>query len=203
MNDLRTRKARGLNAVRRRLGKVQIPGALGMTLVWMLLFKGFEPRPESLGIAVLGFLVSVVIMMVFPLPPVSPGFRFWPVQCVRLFLHVLWKMVVASSQVTLQVFRPGPPVRSSVVAVGLRTDSDLMLVCTAITTSVIPGSVIVEVAQPEHVLYVHVLGAESEAEIQEAKQTILTLEERIVRALGTRENIADLEAATASGKESA
>ncbi|WP_017578873.1 Na+/H+ antiporter subunit E [Nocardiopsis valliformis] len=203
MNDLRARKARGLNAARRRLGKVQIPVALGMTVVWMLLFKGFEPRPESLGIAVLGFLVSAVIMMVFPMPPISPGFRFWPVQCVRLFFHVLWKMAVASSQVTLQVFRPGPPVRSSVVAVQLRTDSDLMLVCTAITTSVIPGSVIVEVAQPEHTLYVHVLGAESETEVQEAKQIILTLEERIVRAVGTRENIADLEAATPAGRENA
>ncbi|MGW5876225.1 Na+/H+ antiporter subunit E [Nocardiopsis terrae] len=203
MNDPKTRRGRGLNALRRRLGKVQIPVALGMTLVWMLLFKGFEPRPESLGIALLGFLVSAAIMMVFPLPPIVPGFRFWPVQCVRLFCHVLGKMVVASFQVTAQVFRPGPPVRSSVVAVQMRTDSDLMLVCTAIAASVIPGSVIVEVAQPEHILYVHMLGAESEAEAQESKQIILTLEERIVRALGTRKDITDLEAATAAGKENA
>ncbi|WP_017588170.1 Na+/H+ antiporter subunit E [Nocardiopsis ganjiahuensis] len=202
MNDLKARKNQGLRALRRRLGKVQIPVALGMTLVWMLLFKGFEPRPESLGIAVLGFLVSAVIMMVFPMPPIVPGFRFRPVQCLRLFCHVLGKMVVASFQVTAQVFRPGP-VRSSVVAVPMRTDSDLMLVCTAITASAIPGSVIVEVSQPEYVLYVHMLGVESEAGVQESKQVILTLEERIVRALGTRENVADLEAASAAVEENA
>ncbi|MBQ1080112.1 MULTISPECIES: Na+/H+ antiporter subunit E [unclassified Nocardiopsis] len=202
MNDLKTRKNLGVRAVRHRLGKVQIPVALGMTVVWMLLFNGFQLRTESLGVALLGFTVSVVIMMVFPLPPIVPGFRFWPVQGVRMFFYVLWKMAVASFQVTVQVFRPGPPVKSSVVAVRLRTDSDLMLVCTSITVSVIPGSVIVEVAQPEHILYVHVLGAESEAEAEEAKVDILNLEERIVRALGTRENIADLEAAKAAGKES-
>lgn len=201
MNDLKTKKKLGVLAVRRRLGKVQIPVALGMTVVWMLLFDGFQLRTESLGVALLGFTVSAVIMMVFPLPPIMPGFRFWPVQGVRMFFYVLVKMAVASFQVTLQVFRPGPPVKSSVVAVRLRTDSDLMLVCTAITVSVIPGSVIVEVAQPEHVLYVHVLGAETEAEIQTAKVDIFNLEERIVRALGTRENIADLEAAKAAGKE--
>lgn len=200
MNDLRTKKKLGVRAVRHRLGKVQIPVALGMTLVWMLLFNAFQLRPETLGIAVLGFLVSVTIMMVFPMPPISPGFRFWPVQGVRMFFYVLGKMIVASFQVTLQVFRPGPPVRSSVVAVQLRTDSDLMLVCTSITVSVIPGSVVVEVAQPEHILYVHVLGAETEAEVLAAKRDIFNLEERIVRALGTRENIADLEAAKALGK---
>lgn len=203
MNDLKARKKAGVNALRRRLGKVQIPVALGMTLVWMMLFKGFQLRPETLGIATVGFLVSVGIMMLFPLPPISPGFRFWPLQCVRLFFYVLGKMVVSSFQVTVQVFRPGPPVKSSVVAVRLRTDADLMLVCTAITVTVIPGSVIIEVAQPEKILYVHVLGAEDEEEAEKAKASIYTLEERIVRALGTRENIADLEAALAAGKGSA
>lgn len=203
MNDLKTRKKAGVNALRRRLGKVQIPVALGMTLVWMMLFKGFQLRPETLGIATVGFLVSVGIMMLFPLPPISPGFRFWPLQCVRLFFYVLGKMVVSSFQVTVQVFRPGPPVKSSVVAVRLRTDADLMLVCTAITVTVIPGSVIIEVAQPEKILYVHVLGAEDEEEAEKAKENIHMLEERIVRALGTRENIADLEAALAAGKGSA
>ncbi|MBR8743662.1 Na+/H+ antiporter subunit E [Nocardiopsis sp. MG754419] len=198
MNDLQTKKRLGVRAVRHRIGKVQLPVALGMTVVWMLLFNAFQLRPESLGIMVVGFLVSVTIMMVFPLPPIVPGFRFWPLQGVRMFLYIVAKMGVASFQVTLQVFRPGPPVRSSVVAVRLRTDSDLMLVCTSIATSIIPGSVIVEVAQPEHVLYVHVLGAEDEDAVSTAKKDIHDLEERIVRALGTRENIAELEAALAT-----
>ena len=203
MNDLKTKKKRGVLAVRRRLGKVQIPLAIGMTVVWLMLFNGFQPRPESLGLAVLGFLLSVAIMMVFPMPPIAPGFRFWPVQGLYLFFYVLVKMVSASFQVTAQVFRPGPPVRSSLVAVRLRTDSDLMLVTTAIVTSVIPGSVIVEVAQPEHILYVHVLGAEDDEGVTVAKRDVLNLEERIVRALGTRQDIAALGAAKAAGEGNA
>ncbi|GAB3702757.1 Na+/H+ antiporter subunit E [Nocardiopsis oceani] len=203
MNDLQTKKKLGALALRRRLGKVQIPVALGMTVVWLLLFDGFHMRPGSLGLAVLGFVLSVMIMMIFPMPPIAPGFRFWPVQGVRMFFYILWQMVVASFQVTAQVFRPGEPVKSAVVAVRMRTDSDLMLVCTSISVSIIPGSVIVEVAQPEHIIYVHVLGAESETAAEAAKVDIHYLEERIVRGLGTREDIAALEAAKAAGEGNA
>lgn len=198
-----TRRKLRVRAVRSRLGKVQIPVALGMTVVWMLLFNAFQPRPESLGVAVLGFLVSVAIMMVFPLPPIVPGFRFWPVQGVYMLLYILGKMFAASVEVSYWVLRPGPPVKSSVVAVRMRTDSDLIMVCVAIATSIIPGSVIVEASQPEHVLYVHVLGAQNEEEAAEAKRGIYALEERIARGVGTRENIADLEAALASERGSA
>jgi len=188
MIDLKTKKKMGMNALRRRLGKVQVPVALGMTLVWLLLFDGFQPRFESLGLLVLGFLVSVLIMLVFPLPPITPGFRFRPLYLLRMLVFVSGRMAVASFRVTLQTLTPGT-VRSSVVAVPLRTGSDLMLVCTAIASSIIPGSVIVEVSQPNHVLYVHLLGADDEKGIEEGRQDIWNLEERIVKALGTREDV--------------
>lgn len=187
-------------ALRRRFGKVQIPVALGMTLVWMLLFDGFQWRPETLGLLVLGFLVSVTIMLLFPLPPIQPGFRLWPLGTLRFLAYAAGQMVVASIQVTAQVFTPGT-VKSSVISVRMRTDSDLLMVCTAIVTSVIPGSVIVEVSQEEKDLFVHFLGAASEAEAEEAKVEVRRLENRIVRAFGTREDIAQLDAALAGGKE--
>ena len=198
MNALQIKKKIGARALRSRLGKVQIPVALGMTLVWMLLFDAFRLRPETLGIAVLGFLVSVVVMLVFPLPPIVPGFRFWPFQGPYMVLYILGKMFAASIDVSSWVLRPGPPVKSSVVAVRMRTDSDLIMVCVAIATSIIPGSVIVEAAQPGHILYVHVLGAQNDEEAAEAKRDIYELEERIARGIGTRENIAELEAALAA-----
>ncbi|MES0834519.1 Na+/H+ antiporter subunit E [Nocardiopsis tropica] len=193
MIDLKAKKRMGLAALRRRLGKVQVPVALGMTLVWLLLFDGFRLRFESLGLLVLGFLVSVVIMLVFPLPPITPGFRFRPVYLVRMLVYVFGRMAVASFRVTVQTLSPGP-VRSSVVAVPLRTEADLMLVCTAIASSIIPGSVIVEVSQPNHILYVHLLGADDEKGIEAGREDIWKLEERIVMALGTREDIDALRA---------
>ena len=186
--------------LRRRLGKIQISVAIGMTLVWMLLFDAFHLRPESLGLLVLGFLVSVAIMLVFPLPPIKPGFRFWPVQGVWMLVYITWKMFVASFQVTAQVFTPGT-VHSSVISVKQRTGSDLMLVCTAIVTTVIPGSVIVEVGQTERELFVHVLGADTEEKVRKAEKDVRALEERLVRGLGTRADIAELEEALASGEE--
>ncbi|MCY9787267.1 Na+/H+ antiporter subunit E [Nocardiopsis sp. EMB25] len=194
---------RALRALRRRLGKVQLPVALGMTLVWMLLFNGFRWREESLGLAVLGFGVSVLVTVVFPLPPIGPGLRLRPLGALRLLVFVVSEMVVASLQVTRYVFAPGPPVRSSVIAVRLRTDSDLMLVFTSIILTVIPGSVVVEVEQPNRMLYVHVLGAVDDEGTERARRGTLRLEERIVRAFGTGRDITDLEAATAAGREDA
>jgi multicomponent Na+:H+ antiporter subunit E len=200
VTDRSIAKKAGAVALRRRLGKVQVPVALGMTLVWMLLFNGFQWRWESLGLFVLGFLVSVAIMLVFPLPPIVPGFRFRPLPLVHLVVHVIAKMFTASFQVTGQVFAPGE-VRSSVIAVGMRTESDLMLVCTAIASSIIPGTVVVEVSREEWILYVHMLGADDERSIGEAYRDVLVLERLLVRALGTREDIEMLEAAGPSGTE--
>ncbi|WP_159944837.1 MULTISPECIES: Na+/H+ antiporter subunit E [unclassified Nocardiopsis] len=193
MIDARDRKRIGLTGLRRRLGKVQLPMALGMTLVWMLLFDGFQLRRESLGLLVLGFLVSVVIMVLFPLPPITPGPRFHPVHLVRLIVHVLTEMAVASFQVTVLTFRPGR-VRSSVVAVRMRTDSDLTMVATAIAASIIPGTLIAEINRPERILYVHMLGADSDRTIEKGRRDVWTLEERFVMALGTHEDIAALRA---------
>ncbi|MFD6095105.1 Na+/H+ antiporter subunit E [Nocardiopsis flavescens] len=201
MTDRKTAKKAKAAALRRRLGKVQVPVALGMTLVWMLLFNAFQPRWESLGLFVLGFLVSVAIMLVFPLPPIVPGFRFHPLPLVRMVLHIAGKMFTASFRVTAWVFSPGE-VHSSVIAMRLRTHSDLMLVCTAIASSIIPGTVIVEVSRDEWTMYLHVLGAADEKGIEDARADVMELERLIVRALGTREDIEMLEAASPSGKES-
>ena len=195
-------KKTGVAGLRRRLGKIQIPVALGMTLVWMLLFNGFQWRWESLGLFVLGFLVSVAIMLVFPLPPIVPGFRFHPLPLVRMVLYVIKEMFKASLQVAVLAFSPGD-VRSSVVAVPMRTQSDLLLVCTSIATSIIPGTVIVEVSRGEWILYVHVLGASDDEGIAKGVRDVMILEELMVRAFGTREDIRALEAASPSGKESA
>lgn len=199
MIDLQEKKRISLAAIRRRLGKVQLSVACGTTVVWMLLFHGFQMRKESLGLLVLGFLVSLLIMLLFPLPPITPGFRLRPLSTVRLVLHVFTEMVLASFWVTVQTFRPGE-VRNSVIAVPMRTDSDLMLVCTAIASSIIPGTVIIEATQSDHTLYVHVLSADNDKTLEESRLDIWELEERFVMAMGTREDIAELRASEPVGK---
>ncbi|MDE3722510.1 Na+/H+ antiporter subunit E [Nocardiopsis sp. N85] len=200
MIDPSAEKKARVAAFRRRLGKVQVPIALGMTLVWMLLFNGFQWRWESLGLFVLGFLVSVTIMLVFPLPPIVPGFRFHPLSLAHMLVHILGKMFTASFRVTAWTLSPGE-VHSSVIGLRMRTQSDLMMVCTAIASSIIPGTVVVEVTRDEWMLYLHVLGASDEKGIEEARADVMRLERLIVRALGTREDIDMLEAAHPSGKE--
>ena len=200
MSNTTPEKRKGVQTLQHRFGKTQVPLALGMTFVWMLLFNGFQWRQESLGLFVLGFLVSITIIVMFPMPPITPGFRLRPLQTVWMVSHISWQMILAGIQVSIQIFRR-ETVKSSVIKVSLRTASDLMLVCTAIATTVIPGSVVIEVAPEEHVMFVHFLGAKDKTKVEEAREGIFMLEERIVRALGTGKNVADLNAALAADRK--
>ena len=130
---------------------------LTLTVVWMLLFGEL-----SLTMALGGVLVGTLIMLVFPLPTVSLGLRLHPVGLAVFLGHFIVDLVVSSARVVAQSFARRPP-RSSILAIPLRTRSDLLLTITAICVSVIPGSVIVEVRSGTFTLFVHMLGTDVDA----------------------------------------
>lgn len=172
-----------------RIGRriINLPTLLTMTVVWMLLFGEL-----SLTMALGGVLVGTLIMLVFPLPTVSLGLRLHPVGLAVFLGHFIVDLVVSSARVVAQSFARRPP-RSSILAIPLRTRSDLLLTITAICVSVIPGSVIVEVRSGTFTLFVHMLGTDVDA-AEDARRKVFALEERVARAFGTREEIERVEA---------
>ncbi len=67
----------------------------------------------------------------------------------------LAKVVAASFQVLYLAVARGPKVINAVVAVPLRSHSDLMVTATGHVISLIPGSLVVEVDRSTSTLYIH------------------------------------------------
>ena len=165
----------------------QLPLWLGLVLLWMLLWGSFSWLNLVTG-ALLASLVSVV----FYLPAVQLSGRISPARTLGFLLRLLGDIVRASVQVAWLALRPirrpaGPD--SAIIAVPLRTRSDLILTWTAVATSIVPGSIVVDTDRVSSTLYLHVLGVRTHAQIDHFRASVLATERRIVGAFGSREDL--------------
>ena len=153
-----------------------------LAVVWVALWGDLSWANVLAGIA-LGIVVSIV----FPLPHVDEGSRVRPVALLVGVLRTAVDIVVASVQVAWLAVRPGPPPRSSMVAVPLHTTSDLYLALVAEIMSLIPGSLLVEVRRETGTLYVHALDVVTDEDVERFRRRMTDLELRVLRALAPRE----------------
>ncbi|GHJ08134.1 hypothetical protein TPA0907_25010 [Micromonospora humidisoli] len=151
-----------------------------LVTVWVLLW-GTLSWANVLG----GLVVGLVVLTVFPLPPVTFTGRVHPVPLLRFALRFLRDLVVASVQIAALALRFGHPPLGAIIAVRLRVRSDLNLTLTAEALSLVPGSLIVEVDRDAGILYVHVLGVRDRAEVERFRDGVLELEARLIAAIGS------------------
>ncbi|MBQ1024818.1 Na+/H+ antiporter subunit E [Micromonospora sp. C95] len=155
-----------------------------LVAVWVLLW-GTLSWANIIG----GLVVAVVLLAVFPLPPVTFAGRIHPLPMLRFWLHFLRDLVVASAQVAWLAMRVGHPPRSAIIAARLRVNTDLNLTLTAEALSLLPGSLILEADRRTGTLYVHVLGVTDKAEVERFRRGVLELEARIIEAIGSAEEL--------------
>ena len=172
--QLRTRRD-GSTRPSRRVA-VQPSSIVGLTLVWVVLWRELSPL-----VVVSGVLVAIAVCLVFPLPPVRLFLRVRPVALVVLVLGFLADIVRASLEVSGVVLRRRP-VRNAVVAVDLESSSDFVLTGVAMMLSLVPGSVVVEVRRSTHTLYLHVLDTPDVESAERFRRRALELEQRFLRA---------------------
>ena len=153
----------------------------GLVTVWVLLWGTF-----SWANVISGLVVAAVLLVVFPLPPVTFAGRIRPVPLLRFLVRFLYDLVVASAQVAWLAVRPGHP-HSAIIAVRLRVNTDLNLTLNAEALSLVPGSLILEADRSTGTLYVHVIGIRSPDEVERFRRSVLELEARIVAAVGSAE----------------
>lgn len=163
----------------------QLPFFVWLVALWMLLWGQFTPLALLTGL-----VVAVFVTRMFRLPPVELSGRVnigYGVIFVTTFLGALVKgSLIVSMQVLNFRRQPG----TAIVAVPLRTDDDLIMAHTAVTASLIPGSLVVEADRDRRVLYLHVIGVDSRADVDRQRQKVLLWEARIVRAVGSRAQLA-------------
>ncbi|MET7836645.1 Na+/H+ antiporter subunit E [Micromonospora sediminicola] len=165
--------------VRRRNRAV---ATVGLVTVWVLLWGTL-----SWANVISGLVVAGVLLVVFPLPPVTFAGRIRPVPLLRFLARFLRDLVVASAQVAWLAVRFGHTPRGAIIAVPLRVNTDLNLTLTAEALSLVPGSLILEVDRRTGTLYVHVIGVRTVDEVERFRLGVRDLEARILAAVGSAE----------------
>ena len=159
--------------------------AIVLTAMWLLLWGSVRPFT-----IVGGIITSYIIMFIFPLP----SFDFRGKLRVRHFAIFVFRfvldLVVASFSVAWLAVRPQAPPKNSIIAVPLRSESDLILTITAEVISLIPGTVVVDASQEDHMLFLHVLGADTTMKVEATRRKMQEQEHRIVAAIGTDAELA-------------
>ncbi|PZM97142.1 MAG: Na+/H+ antiporter subunit E [Actinobacteria bacterium] len=155
-----------------------------LVTVWILLW-GTVSWANLLS----GLVVAAVVLTAFPLPPVTFAGRIRLIGSLRFLIRFLSDIVAASIQISLLAFRFGHTVHSAIIAVPLRVNSDLNLTLTGEAVSLVPGSLILDVDRARGILYIHVVGVATDEEVEAFRRSVYEVEARIVRAIGSKEEL--------------
>ena len=156
-----------------------------LAAIWVLLW-GDASLLNILYGALLGWLVSVV----FWLAPIRYYGTVHPWRLLVLMATQLKELAVASLQLATVAFRPRVQLRPGVVRVELRSNNDLYQVGLAQLISIVPGTLVVEVVRRPRLLYLHVFDLPDDAAIEAERNQALSLERRLVEAIGSAAEIA-------------
>lgn len=163
----------------------QLPFFVWLIALWMLLWGQF-----TVLAALTGLIVAVFVTRIFRLPPVELSGRvnlWYGFLFIVTFFGALVRgsLLVAWQTLDLRHY-PG----TAIIAVPLRTDDDLILAHVGVTASLIPGSLIIDIDRDRRILYLHVLGVSSAADVEKQRRAVQAWEARIVRAVGSRAQLA-------------
>lgn len=163
-----------------RTAWVQLPFFVWLIAVWMLLWGQFTWLA-----LITGLIAALVVTRIFRLPPVELSGRVNLWYGLVFMTTFLVDLVRGSLIVSWQVLDPRKLPGVAVVAVPLHIDDDLIQTHVAITSSLIPGSLILEADRRRRILYLHVIGVSNDADLEKQRQNVLRWEARIVRAVGS------------------
>lgn len=163
-----------------------VASAAWLTVVWVLLWGTF-----SVGTALAGLALALVVAGVLRLPHVRVDGRVHPVPLLYLLWRFLVDLVVASTQVVALALSPRRRPRSAVIGVQLRSRNELYMTLTSEITCLVPGSVVVEAHRTTGMLYVHVLDLGISRGVETARRHVLDNEARVLRALASDAELAD------------
>ncbi|MDN4641909.1 Na+/H+ antiporter subunit E [Agreia sp. PsM10] len=158
-------------------------------LVWLVVLWLFLWDQVSVLSIVTGLVLALLVTRVFYLPPVELPDRVNPLGVLLFIVRFIVDLVRASFQVAWMAIDPRRVPTSSIIAVQLSTKSDLSLTLTALAVSLVPGSLIVEADRQDDILYLHALGTETPEDVEQVRAGVLAVEERIVRAIGSRDDV--------------
>ncbi|GAB3256369.1 Na+/H+ antiporter subunit E [Arthrobacter pigmenti] len=169
---------------RRNSVKQELPLIIWLMIVWGALWSDFSP-----GNLIFGALIALGITQLLYLPPVELGGRFNIIHGISVALNFLYQVVLASIEVSYLAVVKGPRLENSVVAVQLRSASDLIVTATGHFVSLVPGSLVVEVDRSTSTLYLHGMNIVTEADADRMRANVRDIEARLIRAMGSKSDL--------------
>ncbi|WP_347756652.1 Na+/H+ antiporter subunit E [Agrococcus sp. ProA11] len=166
--------------------RFSLVATIGLAIVWVLLWGDL-----SLGAALWGILVALVIQLLFPLPDVPELRYFRPIGFARLVVVTLWGLSVSSFLVAVKVLAFWRPTQNAIVRVPLRSSSMFITAITAELITLVPGSIALDAG--ERWVLVHVFDASTPERIERARRSAGDTEATALRAFGTAADRALLE----------
>jgi multicomponent Na+:H+ antiporter subunit E len=167
---------------------------LGLVLLWMLLWGQFTWLALISGV-----LLALLVSVLFYLPAVRLSGRLNIGRAVLFALRLLGDIVVASLQIAWTALNPRYRPSNAVIAVQLRTRSDLVMTFTAEAISVVPGSIVLDIDRDTSTLYLHALNVKSVDDVPALKAAVLATERRLILAAGSADDLARLKSDPAEG----
>ena len=171
-----------------------LPLIVGLVVLWMLLWGEISWLSGLSGI-----VIAVGVTRVFYLPAVVLSGRFHPGWAVVFVLRFAGAVVASSVLVSAQAFRPGRLPANAIIEVPLRTRSDFVMSVTAIAISLVPGTLVLEIDRERGLLFLHVLAAGDADGVEKARRDALRLEASIIRAIGSRDDVAAVREGSVAG----
>lgn len=169
--------------------KQEIPLLIWLVLVWGALWRDFTP-----GNLVFGAIIALLVTRIFYLPPVELSGRFNVFYFLEYAGLFLWHVAVASFQVSYLLLVQGPRIKNAVVAVQLRSHSDLLVTATGHVVSLIPGSLVIEVDRSTSTLYLHTVNIKSDDDVRKVREDVRDVEAWLIRVMGSKAELAALRA---------
>lgn len=150
----------------------------GLTLIWIMLWG--TPTWSNL---VFGLVLGFIVLLLFPLPHRVASVRVHPLALLRLIGHFLVDLFVASWVVAWMAMRPRGIGRGAIMDVQLSLDDDLRRAIVAEMTSLVPGTVVLDLDPFTSIITVHVVDTTDPVELERERGKILALERRVARAI--------------------
>lgn len=166
--------------------RFSIVATIGLAIVWVMLWGDV-----SIGAALWGILVALLIQALFPLPDVPELRYFRPLGFARLVLVTIWGLTVSSFIVAVKVLAFWRPTQNAIIRVPMRSNSMFITAITAELITLVPGSVALDAG--EQWVLVHVFDASTPERIERARESARRTEATALRAFGTAADRALLE----------
>jgi multicomponent Na+:H+ antiporter subunit E len=154
-----------------------------LTVLWLLLWDDLSVANVLSGLAVAAGVLTFARMPRVRSADDDDRPRIRPLATAYLVGYVAYKLVEANLILAWEIVTPKNKINVGVVAVPLRTDSEVAMMVVANVITLTPGTVTIESVGSPAVLYVNVLHLDS---IDEVRADLLRIEELCVRAFGSR-----------------